>query len=465
MKKSLLMMMTLVVVSTMALAGCGSKTEEKAEPAPATTNESTTPAATEEKKTDEVKPFEMTIRHTQVGEQKKARYKILEDVKAATEAEVPGLTFKLDGVDSDVNRKEKLRGEMASGSVPEIFDAFGSPDVKTYAKEGKVLDITPILEELGIKDKFTNLGPWTLDGKVYGLPIGASAEAVFYNKEYFTAKGFEVPKTFDEFTQLLGKIKADGKIPLAAASKAAWVPLMLTNNLWSRLGGEDITDKFATGAAKWTDPAVVEAFKIHQDWVKAGYFKKGELGLEYADYHSQFVNGDAAMMFDGTWVSSMFKEGAEGAAMVGKVGFFNLPAFSNGKGDQTSLMQDVNNGYAFSAEVAKNPQKLAAVKAFIKNLFNEDMQIRGLVEDGVLPSMKVDQAKVDAAVKDPLMKEIAGELTKVNTSYAAFDALVQADVTTEISNQIQKLIGNQSTPEKAAAAIQKVQDEANASGQ
>ncbi|MEH7087289.1 ABC transporter substrate-binding protein, partial [Neobacillus drentensis] len=106
---------------------------------------------------------------------------------------------------------------------------------------------------------------------------------------------------------------------------------------------------------------------------------------------------------------SLFKEGSEGAKLAGKVGFFNLPPLANGKGDQTSLMQDVNNGYGFSADVAKDPQKLAAVKSFIKNLYSEEMQIRGLVEDGVLPSMKVDQAKVDAQVTDPLMKEIAGE--------------------------------------------------------
>ncbi|MEH7087290.1 hypothetical protein V7139_32015 [Neobacillus drentensis] len=53
----------------------------------------------------------------------------------------------------------------------------------------------------------------------------------------------------------------------------------------------------------------------------------------------------------------------------------------------------------------------------------------------------------------------------MNVSYAAFDALVQADVTTEVGVQIQKIIGNQTTPEKATAAIQKVQEEANASGE
>lgn len=114
--------------------------------------------------------------------------------------------------------------------------------------------------------------------------------------------------------------------------------------------------------------------------------------------------------------------------------------------------------------VADDPQKLDAVKAFIKDFYNEDMQIRGLVEDGVLPAMKLDEKVLTDSITDDLMKEIVAVLNASKTSFPAFDALVQADVTTEISNlQIQKLIGGQTTPEKMAEEPQKVQEEANAS--
>ena len=143
-------------------------------------------------------------------------------------------------------------------------------------------------------------------------------------------------------------------------------------------------------------------------------------------------------MYDGTWKSSVFKEGQSGESLIGKVGFFNMPPVENGVGDQTSLMRDVNNGYGFSASVAEDPQKLEAVKAFIKNFYNEDMQVRGLVEDGVLPAMKLDEKVLTDSITDELMKEIVAVLNASQTSFPAFDALVQADVTTEISNlQIQ----------------------------
>ncbi|MBU5443065.1 ABC transporter substrate-binding protein [Paenibacillus sp. MSJ-34] len=471
MKKSLLLLMTLVIVLTMGLAGCGSKS---ADPPPANTqgNEGTKEAEPPKEEPEKVEPFEMTIRHTQVAESSKNRLKILQDVAKKTEEEVPGLTLKLDGVQDAVNRNEKLRGEMAAGNPPEIFDTFGRFDAYLYYKEGKMLDITPIIEELGIKDKFFDLKSWTSDdGKVYGLPVGGSAEAFFYNKEYFEQKGLKVPTTFEELEDLLAKIKADGKVPIAAASQASWVPLMMTNQLWARYAGPEITAGFASGKTKWDDPNMIKAWAKHKEWVDKGYFKKGELALDYADMTTQFTTGEAVMMFEGTWRSSIFKKAEEGQEpnmaedMRDKVGFFNMPPLAGGPGDQTALMQDMNNGYGFSAEVAKDERKLNAVKVFIKNLYNEEMQLRGFKEDGVLPSMKVDEQKYQELATEPIMKEITGTLSKVQSSFNAFDALVQPSVRTEVETQIQKLIGGQATAEDALAAIQKAQDVAIETGQ
>lgn len=465
MKKSLTLLLSLMFVSSAILAGCGGNNSgnTKTEGNGGGTNaaESTNAPATEEPVNQE--PFEMTIRHTQVGADKQKRLAILEDVVKRVEGDVPGLTFKLDGVESDVNRKEKLRGEMAAGNPPQVFDLFGSPDSKIYAKEGKLLDLTPILEELGIKDKFSNLDPFTTDGKIYGLPIGGSGEGFFFNKEYYDSKGWKAPTTFAELEKQLADIKADGKVPLAGASKAGWVPLMLANHLWSRYAGPEVTAKFVTGEAKWTDPDVVKSFAKYKEWVDKGYFKKGELGFEYAEYTTQFTSGEAILMYDGTWKSSVFKTGQSGENMIGKVGFFNIPPVEGGVGDQTSLMRDVNNGYGFSSAVANDPRQLAAVKSFIKNLYNEEMQLRGLVEDGVLPAMKIDQNVLNENITDDLMNQIVAVLNNAQSSFPAFDSLVQADVTTEISNiQIQKLIGGQTSPEKMGETLQKVQEEANA---
>lgn len=449
-KKSLALLMSVLLVSSAIVSGCGGgKSAEE----PAKGSEGTPEANSE--------PFEITIRHTQVGDSKKFRLALLQDVVEKTEAAVPGLKINLDAVDSEVNRKEKLRGEMASGKPPEIFDVFGSPDAGVYAKEGLMLDLTPILEELSIKDKFSTLDPFTHEGKIYGLPIGVSIEGIFYNKEYFEQKGLSVPKTLAELEQIAEAIKADGKIPFAQASKDAWIPLMTTNNLWAYYAGPEITYGFKTGESKWTDPKVVEGVKKHQEWVQKGYYKKGELGFEYADMRNQIISGEAIMMMDGSWATSVFRDPAQAGDMVGKIGFFNLPPVN--EGDPVVVMQDGNNGYGFSSAIQDDPRKMQAVKEFIKNMWTDEMQLRGLKEDGVLPAMKMDVATMNSTSDEAIMQDVFKAVTEIDKSFPAFDALVQASVNTALSLGIQQVIGGEIEPEQMLKNVQAAQDAANES--
>lgn len=405
-------------------------------------------------------PFEMTIRHTQVGEAKKYRLALLNDVVRKTEAEVPGLKFHLDGVDAEVNRKEKLRGEMASGKPPDIFDVFGSPETGVYAREKLLLDLTPILGELGIRDQFNTLDPFTHDGKVYGLPIGGSIEGIFYNREYFERHGLQVPKTLGELEKVAEFIKADGKIPFAQSSKEAWIPLMTTNNLWSYYAGPEITYGFRTGETEWTDPMVVKAFEKQREWVAKGYYPKGQLGLEYTDMRNRLINGEAIMMMDGSWANTAFRDPEQAGDMAGKIGFFNLPPLH--KGDPVVVMQDANNGYGFSASVTSDPRKMAAVKAFIRHMWNGEMQLRGLKEDGVLPAMKMDAATMNATSSEPIMQDIFKAVSEIDNSFPAYDALVQVPVNTALSLGIQQVISGEIEPRKMLENVQRVQETANA---
>jgi raffinose/stachyose/melibiose transport system substrate-binding protein len=89
------------------------------------------------------------------------------------------------------------------------------------------------------------------------------------------------------------------------------------------------------------------------------------------------------------------------------------------------------------------------------------MQIRGLEADGVLPSMKVDSAKLAKAKVTDLVKEIIAVGNKASGAFPAFDSLVQADVNTALSEGIQKLIGGQVTAKAMLDSVQKVQSSAN----
>lgn len=460
MKRHMKLLLVLMLSFATALAGCASgATTTGPEPA-ATGNETPAPAPAPAKPEEKAEPFAVSLRHIQIGDAQKFRKAILDDVVAATEAEIPGLTFELDGVEDQVNRFTKLPAEMAAGNPPKIFDLFGGTgDALKYAKAGRLLDLTPILAELGIQDKFLNLSQFTLEGKVYGLPIGGNTEGFYYNQAMFEQYGIQPPKTWDELEAAAETLKSNGVTPFAMGSKGAWVPLMMVNTLIGRYAGPESIDGFLTGEAKWDSPEVVAAFAKYKEWVDKGYFTKGELGLEYADMLNQFVTGKAGMMFDGSWRSSVFKDPEQAFDLTGKVGYFNMPPVPGGVGDQTFVNGNYGNGYGFSADLNEN--ELKAVKAFIKNLYNDEMQLRGLLEDGVLPSMKLSESAL-AKVEDPIVKEVMSLMGSAGGAFSHFDSVVQSDVYKESEAQIQKLIAGQASPEDVGRAMQSVQEEANA---
>lgn len=460
MKKAVTLALSTMLASAAVLAGCGDDKDSAAPSAAATAAASTAATASPQATTaPKAEPFTVSLRHIQIGEAQKFRKAILDDVVKKTQQDVPGLTLQLDGVEDQVNRFTKLPAEMAAGNPPKIFDLFGGAgDALKYAKAGRLLDLTPILKELGIDSKFINLNQFTLDGKVYGLPIGGNTEGFFYNKPLFEQNGIKVPATWEELESAAAKLKEKGITPFAMGSKGAWVPNMLLNTLIGRYAGPDSIEGFATGKKAWNAPEVVSAFSKYEEWVKKGYFTKGELGMEYPEMLNQFLTGKGAMMFDGSWRSSVFKDQAQAGDLTNKVGYFSMPPVTGGMGDQTFINGNYANGYGFSSNLKAN--ELTAVKAFIKNLYNDDMQLRGLLEDGVLPSMKLS-ADALGKVQDPLVKSVMDIVNKAGGAFSHFDSTIQSEVYKETETQIQKLISGGATAKQVTDKLDQVQKQAN----
>ncbi|MCY7477819.1 extracellular solute-binding protein [Paenibacillus larvae] len=276
----------------------------------------------------------MKLRHTQIKENAAKTKARIEKAVKETEGKVPGLTIELEGVDEVVNRDTKMKAEFASGQPPEIFELFGGTDTKNYAKTGKLLDLTPIIEELGLKDKFYNLSEFTVDGNIYGLPRAGFVEGIFYNKKIFADNGLEVPRTWKEFEDLCQKLKEKGITPFALGAAEGWVINMMPNTLWVCTAGVDIVENIAAGKAKWNDPDVVKGFQIFDDLLKKEYFTKNAIGLKYDAMQASFAQGQAAMSFDGGWVQSTYAN-KEKSKIVDDLGFFILPNIDGGKGNDS----------------------------------------------------------------------------------------------------------------------------------
>ncbi|NOV04169.1 extracellular solute-binding protein [Paenibacillus planticolens] len=397
-------------------------------------------------------PVMLTIRHTQVKDTQKKRLAMLQEVVKNTEAKVPGLSITLDGVEDKVNRFEKLRAEMATGNPPDIFDLFGGTDTKDYVKANRLLDLTPILNELGLMNKFYSFEEFTVDGKIYGIPMAGYVEGLYYNKKILADHQIKPPQTWDELLAAAAKLKAQKITPFALAAKDSWVINMMSNTMWVRTAGPKSIEGFLDGSKHWTDPDVVDAFEKYNMLVKKGYFQEGSLLLSYAEQQNKFSSGETAFMFDGSWANTPLLD-PEKSAIVKDIGFMSFPDMG-GPGDGY-INGGWSNAYGFSKKAT--PAQLVAIKEFIRQMYTEEMQKRQLVEEGMPPAMKLQ----DTSDLNPLITQILDVFANSKGAFPAFDSRIQTKVREKLERGMQELVGGRTDPVTLMTEIQKQQDASN----
>ncbi|MCR8644059.1 extracellular solute-binding protein [Paenibacillus sp. N1-5-1-14] len=450
MKKTAVTLVSLLAVGS-ALAGCGSK-EAATTPAPTSTPVATkAPEAATPAPSKAPEKVTLNLRNVLVKETQAKELARLQQVKKDVEAKVPGLTIEMVSMEEQAHRLQRLPAEFAQGNPPEIFQLFGGSDTKKFSKTGSLLDLTPIITELGLKDKFYDLGEFTVDGKIYGLPLAGYQENVFYNKKIFADNGLQIPKTWDELMKVCETLKAKGIQPFAFGAKDAWAITMPMNTLWVRYGGKDITAEIQAGTKKWTDPGVVEGFKKFKELIDKGYVTKNSLALSNEQGYGEFQKGNAAMRFDGTWAGGAFTD-PKFSKVTDDVGFFQFPNVG-GPGDNI-VNASYSSGYGYSSKV--NDAQKAAIKEFIKRMYSDEEQLKQNADEGWLPAKKIT---IDSA--KPYVKEVFAVAGAAKGSFPAFDAEVPTSVRDFIFQEAQKLVGGKVTAEQFAENVQKAQEKAD----
>ena len=144
-------------------------------------------------------------------------YSFEEGLKAVIE----GFKAKYPNVDVDYEIKasdyqQVLATALQSGEGPDLFWTNGTATdiMPGYVTNGMVEDLTDVVDFSIITDDAMKLA--TIDGKQYSVPwLTMDSRACFYNKDIFAENGWEVPKTFSEFEELLAKIKEAGITPIS----------------------------------------------------------------------------------------------------------------------------------------------------------------------------------------------------------------------------------------------------------
>lgn len=350
--KKLKRIFSAVLVSTLSLsllAGCGGSSNE---------------AETDESGATVIK-FGIHVANPE--EQEPVTYNIVEAFNKANEGKYK---VEFEAADTETHSKNmKLKAE--DGTLPQIFWIEGS-EASEYSEAGVLMDLTEFLDEnTDIKDALGGMeAAFKDDNGQYGLPYQCNVQGIFYNKDLFDQAGVAYPTddtTYEEFIEMIKKLKASGVTPLAIGSKNSGFAMWEFNEFLERYGWGDNIENITSGSDKFNNAELLACFEKMQGMKDAGAFPDNMATIEYFDAKQLFDEGSAAMFGTGQWDCAEFDEN-----IGDKIGFWWGPKFTDTQAEQNVAMKVPSAPIGVSAAVADDENLKAGVYEFLKFYYGEE---------------------------------------------------------------------------------------------
>ncbi|MBO0985380.1 extracellular solute-binding protein, partial [Rathayibacter sp. SD072] len=225
---------------------------------------------------------------------------------------------------------QKITLLASQDALPTAFVA-GTAQVRPDGDLGKndlIVDYEEKLTELGVWDDVLPAAKSTITS-VYGgmvsLPFQYNVEGIWYNKQILSENGIAEPQTWDELVTALETLKGAGVVPLTEAGSQGWPLTRLIGNYLFRSIGPDAMKDVQSGDAKLTDPEYVEGAQAIADLGSAGLFGEGVTSRDTDTANTQFLTGEAAMTYNGSWFLANLNDPAQNRIGEENVGFLPFP--------------------------------------------------------------------------------------------------------------------------------------------
>jgi len=358
-----------------------------------------------------------------------------------------------------------LQTKIAAGNPPDVTGAPGIGTLIKLARAGKLptlddkLDVSQLNANYGAD--WINLGK--IDGKLYTLYAWASLKGlIWYNPKAFAAKGYQIPKTWDDLMALQNKIKADGGNPYCVAleSQAAsgWPGSDWVKEIVLSQSGSTVYDNWWQGKQKWTSSEIKQAWTTWgqvlgsngsnvyggKQYMVATTFGDGGQGL--------FTSPPKCYMFNqGSFITSFFDGYTPKPTAGTDYAVFPLP--------------DVNSANAGAHVVAGDAfvmtKDTPQSRALLKYLATADAQDIWVKRGGGKIAINKQVSLND--YPDPISKSLAQVV--VDTKIARYDAgdLMPSDMQKAYWGAVLKFVQNQAQLDSILTDLDKTQATAYAS--
>lgn len=306
------------------------------------------------------------------------------------EAAHPGVTIKMQNIQNE-SYDGKLQTALASNTAPDILFQRGGGKMQAMVNAGQLQALN-----LSAADK-TNIGAGapvdSINGTVYGIPLDANPEGIYYSKDLFARAGITTtPTTIPELEADVAKLKAAGITPIAVGAKDAWPAAHWYYNFALRECSR-ATMNAAASSLKFTDPCWLKAGNDLAAFLKVNPFQPGFLTtaaqVGAGSSAGLLANHKAAMELMGAWEPGTVAGLTPNQKPLPDLRWFPFPSVPGGAGDPSAMMGGFDGfslsknappaAWQFLEFLLTTPQQEAYAKAFVTIPINPAAQ--GVVTD------------------------------------------------------------------------------------
>ncbi|MDF2679162.1 MAG: sugar transporter substrate-binding protein [Brevibacillus sp.] len=359
----------------------------------------------------------------------------------------PNIHIETEAVLNDAY-KEKISVLLGTNNPPDIYFSWSGEYAYKFIRGGKALDLTSYAQEdKAWSDQLmeSQLVPFSLDKKLYGVPLTIDGKTFFYNKEIFAKLNLPLPKTWSEFISVLQTIKDNGYTPITFGNKAPWASSHYIGTLNQRMVDESTREKdYNRATGTFEDPNYVEALKKLQELVP--FFNKDVNGLDHEFARQMFIDQKAAIFY---------AETAEVRLVEPKTkfqwGFLDFPSIEGGKGNPKYLT-GAPEGFMISS-TTKHPEEAVA---FLKYLTSKESAEKFVKDVGKYSAVK---GAVNEKTATPLGIEAVHRVTSAEGLALWLDTDLDIKIVDAYLAGTQQMFNGEKTPEEIMQDVRKTAEQ------
>jgi multiple sugar transport system substrate-binding protein len=353
--------------------------------------------------------------------------------KAATAFEEanPGTDVQIEVVPWDV-LLQKLTTDISGGANADL-SIIGTRWLLDFVEQGIAAPLDEYMtDEFRARFIPVFLEPSVMDGQTYGLPVAASARAMYYNKTLFEQAGVEqVPDTWEELAEAAKKISAlgDDIAGFGMQGKEIETDVYFYYAFWAH--GGDLVEE--DGTSGLDTEAGYQAAALYKSLIDEGATQPGVTSYNREDVQNLFKQGKVGMMITAPFLSGQIRDEAPDL----EYGVAPIPAGPGG--DRGTY------GVTDSIIMFENSENKDVAWQFLDMIFTTEWRQEFTSGEGFLP-VNQEVAAMPEFADDPDLKEFTALLPEARFAPVIPGWEEIAEIT---SNAVQTIYLGQAEPQAA----------------